>query len=121
MADPQLSILPADNNNLHTFSFQAIILYVLPGTLFSPSPVFLSPINRLYSLHFSLLVYFPFLFFFSDPRFSFSFFFSEVFETDEELGNIRAGGVMGFCISPLGTPARLLWSTSFFRHKLMIF
>ncbi|KAG7033126.1 hypothetical protein SDJN02_07179, partial [Cucurbita argyrosperma subsp. argyrosperma] len=45
----------------------------------------------------------------------------EVFETDEELGNNRAGGVMGFCVSPLGTPARLLWSTSFFRHKLMIF
>ncbi|KAG7016183.1 hypothetical protein SDJN02_21287, partial [Cucurbita argyrosperma subsp. argyrosperma] len=44
-----------------------------------------------------------------------------VFETDEALGNNRAGRVMGFCISPLGTPARLLWSTSFFRHKLMIF
>ncbi|CAN1320400.1 hypothetical protein LINPERPRIM_LOCUS31673 [Linum perenne] len=28
---------------------------------------------------------------------------------------------MGFCICPLDTPARLLWSTSFFRHKLMLF
>ncbi|PIN00164.1 hypothetical protein CDL12_27332 [Handroanthus impetiginosus] len=29
--------------------------------------------------------------------------------------------MMGFCICPLETPARLLWSTSFFRHKLMLF
>ncbi|KAG7575574.1 hypothetical protein ISN45_At03g000720 [Arabidopsis thaliana x Arabidopsis arenosa] len=28
---------------------------------------------------------------------------------------------MGFCICPLESPARLLWSTSFFRHKIMIF
>ncbi|KAK7271685.1 hypothetical protein RJT34_27784 [Clitoria ternatea] len=30
-------------------------------------------------------------------------------------------GMMGSCICPLETPARLLWTTSFFRHKLMIF
>ncbi|KAG4383887.1 hypothetical protein AAZX31_13G154000 [Glycine max] len=29
--------------------------------------------------------------------------------------------MMGSCICPLETPARLLWTTSFFRHKLMIF
>nr|pir hypothetical protein - Arabidopsis thaliana [Arabidopsis thaliana]CAA41623.1 unnamed protein product [Arabidopsis thaliana] len=29
--------------------------------------------------------------------------------------------MMGFCICPLESPARLLWSTSFFRHKIMIF
>ncbi|PIN02702.1 hypothetical protein CDL12_24776 [Handroanthus impetiginosus] len=29
--------------------------------------------------------------------------------------------MMGFCICPLETPARLLWCSSFFRHKLMLF
>ncbi|CAA0828504.1 Unknown protein [Striga hermonthica] len=29
--------------------------------------------------------------------------------------------MMGFCICPLDTPARLLWCSSFFRHKLMLF
>ncbi|WOG93391.1 hypothetical protein DCAR_0312675 [Daucus carota subsp. sativus] len=28
---------------------------------------------------------------------------------------------MGFFICPLQSPARLLWSTSFFRHKIRIF
>ncbi|RID81357.1 hypothetical protein BRARA_A03942 [Brassica rapa] len=26
---------------------------------------------------------------------------------------------MGFCICPLESPTRLLWSTSFFRHKII--
>ncbi|KAK4426155.1 hypothetical protein Salat_1384000 [Sesamum alatum] len=29
--------------------------------------------------------------------------------------------MMGFCVCRLETPARLIWSTSFFRHKLMLF
>ncbi|KAL3526040.1 hypothetical protein ACH5RR_014412 [Cinchona calisaya] len=39
---------------------------------------------------------------------------------EEDLGKVIFG-LMGFCICPLETPARLLWSTSFFRHKLMLF
>ncbi|CAA0820203.1 Unknown protein [Striga hermonthica] len=37
-----------------------------------------------------------------------------------ELGKLFAR-MMGFCICPLDTPARLLWCSSFFRHKLMLF
>ncbi|KAF8092342.1 hypothetical protein N665_0417s0038 [Sinapis alba] len=29
--------------------------------------------------------------------------------------------MMGFCIFQLESPERLLWSTSFFRHKIIIF
>ncbi|KAK7266129.1 hypothetical protein RIF29_18769 [Crotalaria pallida] len=43
-------------------------------------------------------------------------------KTAPELGGTgRRCCMMGFCICPLETPARLLWTTSFFRHKLMIF
>ncbi|KAJ8637213.1 hypothetical protein MRB53_011480 [Persea americana] len=36
-------------------------------------------------------------------------------------GAFNFSSVMGFCLSPLQTPTRLLWSTSFFRHKPMLF
>ncbi|KAI4389082.1 hypothetical protein MLD38_001346 [Melastoma candidum] len=37
------------------------------------------------------------------------------------LYSVRSLEEMGCCVCPLETPARLLWTTSFFRHKLMIF